>query len=226
MPTTTELFGPGLGEAQRSVLLALKTRGAATLADLGRELDYAPATLREHLQSLVARRLVSRRARRRAGPGRPQVEYALAPDGEALFPRREGEVLRELVRFLLDEGQRDLLVRFFAARIAARRGAAHARVAKRPAAERLGEVARILSEDGYMARVVPADDGRSTLRLAHCPIKDVVAVTDLPCRAEETFVAELLGTKLARIEYMPNGCSACTYARPARAARPSRTPEA
>jgi len=221
-----DLFGPGLGEARRRLLLALKRRGAATLADLDTELDYAPATLREHLQGLVAQGLVSRRGRRRAGPGRPEVEYALAPDGEALFPRREGELLRELVQFLLDEDRRDLLTRFFAARIADRRADAHARVARRPAAERLAEVARILSEDGYMAEVVPADGNSPALRLAHCPIADVVAVTDLPCRAEERFVADLLGTKLARIEYMPHGCNACTYVRRGRSAGATRTLEA
>jgi predicted ArsR family transcriptional regulator len=213
MVRTPDLFGPGLGEAQRRILLVVKRRGTATLAEVGEELDYAPATLREHAQVLVTRGLLERRGTRRAGPGRPHVIYGLARDGEALFPRREGELLRELVRFLIDQGHRGLLVRFFAARVTARRGNARERVAGRSGSDRLAEIARMLSEDGYMAEVVRLEDGRPSLRLAHCPIADVVAVTDLPCQAEEKFVTDLLGERLDRIEYMPEGCSACTYVR-------------
>ncbi len=222
---TTDLPGPGLGATQRRLLLALKRRGRATRAELGAELDYAPATLREHLQSLIGRGLVVRHGTRRIGPGRPEVVYGLARAADTLFPRGEGDVLRDLARFLLERDESDLLAEFFAARVAARRAAARARVAGLTGSARLAEVARILSEEGFMADVVAGAGGRPTLRLAHCPISAVVGVTPLPCRIEEAFVRELLGERLERIEYLPAGASACVYARRPTASAPgSSTP--
>lgn len=209
---TTDLPGPGLGLTQRRLLLALKRRGSATLAELGAELGCTPATLREHLESLVRRGLAARRGTRRTGPGRPRVVYGLAPGGEALFPRREGEILRDLARFLLGRGESELLAEFFGRRAAARRAAAKARVAGLTGAARLAEVARILSEEGYLAEVVAGSDRRPALRLAHCPISAVVGVTPLPCQFEEALVQGLLGERLDRIEYLPAGADACLYA--------------
>src|SRR5581483_7299240 len=65
------LFGPGLGDTQRGLLVALKRRGVATLAELARSVRVAPATVREHLQALSGRRTAipppGRRAAARAG---------------------------------------------------------------------------------------------------------------------------------------------------------------
>ena len=51
----------------------------------------------------------------------------------------------------------------------------------------------------------------SCLRLCHCPLREVVAVSHLPCRAEMALVEELLGEPLQRLSFMPDGASACTY---------------
>jgi len=188
-----ELFGPGLGETQRLLLLALKRVGVATIAELREELDLAPATLREHLQTLALHGLVERRGTRRHERGRPEVVYGIAPAGEALFPRADATVLRELVQFLEREGQQVTLGRFFTERLARRRVEGLARVAGLAGAERLAEVARLFSEEGYMAEPGTAADGTPALRMRHCPLRDVVATTDLPCRAEIALAQELAG---------------------------------
>jgi predicted ArsR family transcriptional regulator len=207
-----EIFGPGLGETQRRILLSLKRRGRSTVHELVGELTLTPATLREHLQALAERGLAERVGVRRGVPGRPEVVYRLARTGESLFPRREGQVLRDLVRYLVDRGQADVLPAFARARIAARAPAARARVASLRGAARLAEVARILSEEGYMAEVTPnGPEGAPTLRLCHCPIRDLVAVTQAPCRAEIAFVEDLVGRPLARIEFLPEGGGSCSY---------------
>src|SRR5581483_11187209 len=102
------LFGPGLGDTQRGLLVALKRRGVAALAERG---------------------LVERRGtRRRGGRGRPEVVFGLAPAAEPLFLRREGELLRQLVRYLERRGQGALVDDFLRERVAAEREAALARV--------------------------------------------------------------------------------------------------
>lgn len=207
---TAPLFGPGLGDTQRAILLLLKRLGPATQAEVGRHLPYAAATLREHLRTLTVHGFVERRGSRRGKRGRPEVVYALTRRGDALFPHGEAAVLRDLVTHLADRGHVALLDRFFAERVAARRPAALARVTGLSGAARFAEVGRILSEEGFMA-LVGGTPTEPTLRLCHCPIRDLVAVTRLPCRYEEELIAELLDRPLERVEYLPEGQAACQY---------------
>lgn len=217
-------FGaPGLGDSQRRLLVELKRRGDATLSDVAGVLELAAETVREHLNALTARGLVERTGRRRDGPGRPQIVYALTARGEALFPHREGALLRELASHLVESGREEVLEEFFGRRIGEQRRAAASRLDGLEGEERLREVAALLSEQGFMAEVVGSDDGAGDagggetagdgprLRLCHCPLKELVAASRLPCRAEIEFVEELLGADLERESWMPEGDHACTY---------------
>lgn len=203
---------PGLGETQRRILEQLKLRGASTLGELGESIELARETLREHLNALAARKLVRRAGRRREGPGRPENVYALDEAGEALFPRREGEVLRQLARHLLEGGRSAELETFFQRRVAAVGDEALRRVSELEGRDRLEAVADLLSEEGFMARVLEGEDGRPRLRLHHCPLQDLVEATQLPCRAELTWVGEALEAPLERESYMPDGDRTCGYA--------------
>jgi predicted ArsR family transcriptional regulator len=201
-----------VGASQREVLEALKRRGPSTVVEALGALALAKETLREHLEALVARGFVVRTAARRGRPGRPEIVYALAPAADALFPRRESAVLADLVRHLLDEGRGAELKGFFEARAEGRLAAGLERLAGLRGKRRLAEVARILSDDGFMAEIEPGKGGRAgSLRLCHCPVRDVVAVTALPCGAEMAYVRALLGKSLTRVAYLPDGDASCTY---------------
>lgn len=205
-----DFFGPGLGETQRNLLLILKQQGPSTVAALSGALGLAPTTLRGHLQALTGEGLVVRQGQKYGKRGRPDVVFALGAEGERLFPQHDGEVLGELIRHLRDQQREQVLEEFFAARIAARRPRLVTRVAHLEGDDRLREVARILSEEGFMARVEIVD-GRATLYLCHCPIRGIVAETRLPCRYEQALIAELMGTPIVRTDYMPDGGITCSY---------------
>ena len=211
MSSEGTIASPGIGASQCALLEALKRRGESTLAELEGSLELASETVRSHLQALVAQGLAERCGLLRSGPGRPRVRYRLTEAGEALFPRRDRELLRELASFLLDSGHGALLEGFFAARLRRKRAAAEARLADVPAKERLDAVAKLLCEDGFLAEVVTDDSGRH-LRLCHCPLRELVEVSRLPCRAEMELVGELLGDTLQRESFIPDGAPSCTYA--------------
>ena len=206
-----DLGAPGLGESQRSLLVELKRRGEATLVEVAGAVDLASETVREHLNALTARGLVERVGRRRNGPGRPRIVYGLSDRGEALFPNREGALLGELASHLVATGREDVLEEFFQWRIGEQRDSAESRLRGLEGAERMEEVARILSEQGFMAEVEEDEGGALLLRLCHCPLKELVEASRLPCRAEIEFVEELLGESLAREAWIPEGDHSCTY---------------
>lgn len=203
---------PGLGESRRAILSALKQSGGTTVPALARIVDLNIETVREHLRTLRSQELVERRGTRSEGPGRPTVVYGLTADADALFPRREAEVLRELAVFLRDTGRGEVLKEFFTDHIRRTRSETLERVQGLEGWERLEEAARILSEQGFMA-IVEEGDGVPELRLCHCPLRELVEVSKAPCRAEVDFVEALVGEKLARTGYMPAGDATCCYRR-------------
>ncbi len=119
-------------------------------------------------------------------------------------------MLRELATFLLERGRRDLLEEFFEARLARKRREVEGSVSGLEGRERLERIAEILSEDGFVAEVTDSKVG-PRLRLCHCPIQDLVAVSDLPCRFELALIEGLLGGRLDREAFMPEGSHACIY---------------
>lgn len=201
---------PGLGESQRSILDSLKRRGSGTITQIAAELGLNIETVRDHLKTLAGHALVRREGRLKSGPGRPENVYRLTPEAETLFPRREGEALQELATYLKETGNERLLREFVERTVESRRGRALARVAHLEGRERLGEVARILSELGFMALVDEAEDGPK-LRLCHCPLRGLVDATGIPCMAEIGLIAELLGERLTRLSYIPAGAPSCSY---------------
>ena len=201
---------PGFGESRRAILSTLKQSGGATVPVLARVVGLNIETVREHLRALLSQGLVERRGTQSDGPGRPTVLYGLTTDADALFPRREGEVLQELATFLDATGRGNVLNEFFNDYVWRLRVEALKRVEGLEGRERLEEAARILSEQGFMAVVEEGAEGPE-LRLCHCPLRELVAVSKVPCRAEEDFLGDLVGRKLTRIGYIPAGDTACAY---------------
>lgn len=201
---------PGLGVSQEAILELLKRLGKATIPQMAAELGLNVETIRDHLKALVGYGLVRRQGNRRSGPGRPEVVYGLTAEAESLFPRHEGETLRELASYLVQTGQEATLRDFFEQRIGSRREEALARVRHLQGRERLNEVARVFSELGFMA-VVEDQGSECQLRLCHCPIRDLIHATGIPCLAESGFLTELLGEQATRVSYIPDGAPSCTY---------------
>ncbi|MDT8369462.1 MAG: hypothetical protein RQ745_09670 [Longimicrobiales bacterium] len=202
---------PRIGETQRRIVEGLKRAGVGTIPALAEELEVNVETVRSHLRSLGAEGLVERRGRRRSGPGRPEILWGLTPAAEALFPSREGDLLRDLTTWLEAEGRADLLQSFFDRQITTRRGELLDRVDELGTDDRAAEVARILTREGYMAEVDEDDEGRTRLRLCHCPLAKLVEVSGAPCRAEERFIEGVLGRSLERVSYIPDGDASCCY---------------
>lgn len=201
----------GLGDSQQRILQHLKRRGASTIPVLADDLGLNVETVRAHVRSLGEDGLVHRSGRRRSGPGRPEIVFELTEAGHGLFPDRGGSLLQDLAEFLSGAGQADLIERFFDERVEQRRAEARERLEGLEGDERMQEVARILSEEGFMAELETDEEGGRVLRLCNCPVRDLVSVSTAPCKAELGLVRELLGQELARVSYMPEGDAACRY---------------
>jgi DeoR family suf operon transcriptional repressor len=77
-------------------------------------------------------------------------------------------------------------------------------------AERLAAVARLLTEEGYMAEAT-ASSGSGTLVEHNCAVQAVAERFPEICAAEARFLAAVLGAEVHRQEHILSGCSACEY---------------
>ena len=201
-----------IGESQGRILEHLKRHGSGTIPEMADSLGLSVETVRTHLKSLGSEGLVKRLGRRPSGPGRPEILYGLTDASQALFPNQEGRLLRDLAAFLEATGQTALVRKFFDEQVERRHAAVQERLEGLGGDDRIEEVARVLSEEGFMADVVTDEAGRKLLRLCHCPMRRLVDVTQAPCRSELRFVREMLGKRLARVSYIPSGDGSCSYA--------------
>ncbi|MFB6263912.1 MAG: helix-turn-helix transcriptional regulator [Bradymonadaceae bacterium] len=190
----------------------LKRRGELTVGEAVEALDRGETTVRQHVDWLSERALVDYR-RESDGPGRPTHVYHLTELGERLYPSKGGEVLRELLEFLEQTGEQELVVEFFRQYWESRWKEFEGCFAPDATAfrDQIEALAEFLDDEGFMPEIAGTDEGAVEIRECNCPLRDVVAATRIPCQLEAEFMERAVDGSLERVEYMPEGNDACTY---------------
>src|SRR5262245_50024013 len=144
---------------RRRIVKLLKTDGALDSAQLARRLQVTPMAVRLHLYALQRQKLVT--AEEHRGPiGRPAKHWRLTRDADRLFPDAYAELNVSLIGALKDEFGPRGVDRLLQARLNRQRADYASRIsAAAPLEKKLQQLARVRSEEGYMAEVRP--DGRA-----------------------------------------------------------------
>jgi DeoR family suf operon transcriptional repressor len=154
MGASLPLIDTGMPTGQKGqrglVLTQLKRAQPLTARELAVRLGVSLNAARHHLKELEAEGLVSYNREHR-GVGAPVFTYRLSPAGEELFPRRYGDALTALLRAVVEREGRGAAVGLLESYFAALAARMRAQLAGVPRSERLAVVARLLSEEGYMA---------------------------------------------------------------------------
>jgi len=199
-------------DARRELLQIIKRKGGLSVDEAVDTLGMARTTVREHLLQLMEKGLLTRTPERE-GRGRPSHRYELSRKAEGLFPSRDGELLGQLLRFLRDRGDDDLVQIFFEEYWAQRTRDVKARLRDARTGdldETLDVLASILEEEGFMPDI-DRQERTITIRECNCPFPESVKQTKIPCRLEHAFFENLFETDLERVSYIPEGNPACTY---------------
>lgn len=206
---------PAGHKGQRGALLTqLKRAQPLTARELGVRLGVSLNAVRHHLKELEAEGLIVYRREHR-GVGAPAFAYRLSPAGEELFPRRYGEALSAMLAAAVERNGREAAVGMLEAYFGALAGRMRTELEGVPEAERLVALARVLSEEGYMAEASPQDgaasQGDAVLTEHNCPIPAVAGRFPEICAAEARYLAEVLGAEVERTGHILRGCPACEY---------------
>ena len=194
---------------RRSLLIAIKKRGAAYADDLAEDLGITVSAVRQHLAGLTDDGLVSHEVVR-DGPGRPRHAHQLTPAAVELFPRAYGELTTELLAYVEDEDP-EMLERVFERRRRRRVDRALQRLAGLALADQVVELARVLDDDGYLAEAVTIDGGWRIVE-HNCAILNVAQRYGLACSTELEFIREVLpDAEVERVQHLLDGSHVCAY---------------
>jgi predicted ArsR family transcriptional regulator len=210
--TRSETKRAELGDSKRKLVERLK-RADATPAELAVGLGLTEAAVRQHLDALERSGFVTRTMRPPVGRGRPANVWALTDLARDLFPDHHDDLTVDLLaalrRALGDEG----LDRVIAARTEAQLAAYRQQIpASAPVRARVDALARIRTDEGYLAEVVEDDEGLLLVE-HHCPICVAASACQNLCRSELDVFRAALGddVHVERTQHLLAGDRRCAY---------------
>ena len=212
------------GKTRRAIVRLLKQDGALDSASLARRLKLTPMAVRQHLYELQREKLVT--AEERPVPlGRPRKYWQLTRDADRLFPDAYAELTLALIGAMGESLGPSGMQKVLDARGAAQRAAYERRIAKSaPLSEKLRQLARVRTEEGYMAEV-RRDGDRYLFIENHCPICAAANVCQGFCSTEMDLFRSVLGPGVSvdRSEHIVSGDRRCVYRVTTAAAKPRVT---
>lgn len=204
---------PGRNKTRRAIVKLLKTEGAMDAAQLGDKLTLTPMAVRQHLYELQREKLVE--ANERPVPlGRPAKYWQLTRAADRLFPDAYAELSVALIGAMGEAFGAAGVQRVLEARCARQRSDYAARIpASLPLKEKVQMLARLRTEEGYMAEVKPEKKGWYLLLENHCPICAAATACQGFCATELELFQAVLGPKVVveRVEHIVSGDRRCAY---------------
>jgi predicted ArsR family transcriptional regulator len=204
---------PGERKTRRAITKLLKTDGPIDSAQLAERLGLTPMAVRQHLYVLQREGLVT--AEERPVPiGRPAKFWRLTRDADHLFPEAYAELSVALIDSVKDAFGDEGLERVLTSRCARQRMDYGKRIPPRASLERkLQELAKVRSEEGYMAEVRSEGAGSYLLVENHCPICAAANACQGFCSTELDLFRSVLGpgVTVERAEHIIKGDQRCVY---------------
>lgn len=197
-------------DSRQRILEYLKRAGEASVAELSRALQLTPVTIRHHLEALQAERLLKPpQARRKTGPGRPEMVYRLSPVADQSMPRNYAELCARL----LDQVQRKAGLRS-SARMLGDMGehqGGQAELHGEPGSgRRRASVQEYLERRGYFPSV-GRQAGPVTLTLANCPYLEAARETPELCQYDLELLRALFGQPVRMARRIVQQAPVCTF---------------
>ena len=217
-----EAAGRGAPESKtrRRIVQLLKTHGPQDSSRLAAKLKVTPMAVRQHLYALQQEKLVTatpERQSREGGPvpvGRPAKFWRLTPEANRLFPDAYAELSVALIDAVGDAFGPAGMERLLGARLTTQRAVYAARMDSTGSlGVKLQQLARIRTEEGYMAEVKSAGRGSFLFVENHCPICAAATACQGFCATELDLFRGVLGpgARVSRAEHIVSGDRRCAY---------------
>ena len=193
-----------------TILLHMKKVGQVSVSDLCEVLGITAMAVRRHLTRLQKEGLVESKMIRQTR-GRPSYRYFLSEKAETLFPKGYQTLAEDLLDAVFEQSAHSGVMELLKIRNKKRIERLSERVEGMELSQRVREVARIFSEEGYMTEWKELDNGNFFIFQRHCAVHDVATKYRQVCGLEPVLMEKLLGVKVLREKYMLNNDPICGY---------------
>ena len=197
----------------RAILTILKEKGPTDASTMAELLCISAPGTRQHLYDLQEKGLINFTEEARP-MGRPAKIWRLTEKANDCFPDNHGPVTANLLKSVKDvfgsEGLCKLLAQYAKDQIQVYRQRTEC---SRSLEERLNELVRCRSEEGYMAELGQDDEGNVLLIENHCPISCAAQACSEICDGELRMFKDVLGedVQIDRLEHIGSGDRRCAY---------------
>ena len=201
-------------KTQQILLQRLKTRGPQSVKILSKQLEMTTMGVRQHLNELAAKGLVTTTAENHQTRGRPAHYWQLTDAGHRQFPDAHAEACVTLITRVRDQfgdkalqeiihdNQDDDLNRYQKA----------LEQTKSDLPSQLSKLAELRSEEGFMAEVRLIPNGWLLIQ-NHCPVYNAAQSSRHYCHSELLLFSTLLAGRaiVERTDYLLDGSRRCAY---------------
>jgi predicted ArsR family transcriptional regulator len=198
---------------RRIIINLLKQEGAMDSQALAKHLEISPMAVRQHLYGLQEEQLVTYSEEPRP-MGRPAKLWQLTGAANRFFPNGYADLTLSLINSVTEVFGEDGLERLIEVRTRQQIATYMAPISKNQSlGEKLETLAKLRTDEGYMALVQQQGEGKFLLIENHCPICAAATACTGICTQELEVFRSVLGENvlIERTEHIINGARRCTY---------------
>ena len=199
--------------SRRAILDLLKQEGPHDAQGMAERLGVTAMAIRQHLYDMAEQDLVTYVEEARP-VGRPAKIWRLTAAADGFFPDGHAELTVGLIDSMKNAFGDQGMERLLSIRSAEQTAAYGKRMARaRSLRGRLDALAKIRTEEGYMAAVTNEADGGYLFVENHCPICTAAAACTGLCGAELAVFRAVLGeaVEIERTDHILSGARRCAY---------------
>ena len=195
--------------SRHQLLLLLRKRPGATVADLAEQLGMSGMGVRRHLAALGTQGLVERSTCTSHGLGRPPAGWRLSAAGVEMFPRHYDELALELLEDLAPDDVGAALDQRTDKQVAQYQDALAGCAGLQ---EMVAGLAQLRDQAGYLAEWSEGD-GAFLLTENNCAVHRVAETHPAFCAMELALMRRVLGPdiEVTRVSHAMAGDAVCSY---------------
>jgi predicted ArsR family transcriptional regulator len=197
-------------KTHEALLLHLKRQGDMTVSELCDALQITAMAVRRHLIGLQKEGLVDSKIVKQLR-GRPTYKYCLTDKAESLFPSGFQSLAADLLDAVHEQSGHKGVMDLLALRNDRQIRTLLPRMENKTLREKVAEVSKIFSENGYMTEWEETEEGKFIIFQRHCAVHSVANQYRQLCVLEPKLIESLVGVPVTRQQYIMNNDPVCAY---------------
>ena len=200
--------------SQDKILYQIKRLGPLSVKSLAENLDISTMGIRQHLEQLSEKELITALPEESQARGRPVKPWKLTEKGHARFPDAHAQITSDLIRSVREVLGEPALEKIIEKRTTETYEQYQLSMEKHHSLlDKAEELVRLRSSEGYMAEVIEEDDGDLLFLEHHCPICIAAKTCQGFCQSElEVFQKLFTGVaSVTRVDHILQGARRCSY---------------